>query len=246
MAFANRFNPFRQIKINRPSPTDIRRRTNRFTNRFGIKSWTVPILLPLLKILWPTTSGQLNWTQVRLGIPPPPASSAVPKNPSITSTTGLNSTTTATKMNSGIMAPVLMVLMVVNQYIDTISQSILDILYSFAAGTPILNTLLLPIDLLLRVRIHVVPRKSFFGGLLGGCMNVTGGVVMWFALNWLYHNFTPFRRVVTNIRRRLRRFWRHLQRFDILGALAALVKDPGSSGTSYGSSSVYKPQFKKY
>ncbi|RVD84829.1 uncharacterized protein DFL_003168 [Arthrobotrys flagrans] len=138
-------------------------------------------------------------------------------------------------MNNTAFAPVVMLLMMLNQYIDLVTQSILNILYSFTASIPLLTPLLWPIRLILRLRIHLAPQKSFFGGILGplklgGCENVTGAVAAVWSVYWLYGNCRPFRRVVGNVRRRGRRVWICLKRLDFVGVVGAVVRGPDATG----------------
>ncbi|KAF3213385.1 hypothetical protein TWF106_009512 [Orbilia oligospora] len=144
------------------------------------------------------------------------------------------------EMNDSAIGPVVMILTLLNQYIDAITHGILDILYSFTSAIPLLGAVVWPISLLLRLRIHLAPQKSFFGGILaplklGGCENVTSAVVAGAGAWWLYGNCRPFRRVVINIKRRGRKVLGALKRFDLAGVVKAVIMDPdavakGSNG----------------
>ncbi|KAK6506554.1 hypothetical protein TWF506_011460 [Arthrobotrys conoides] len=142
-----------------------------------------------------------------------------------------NTSTPQAEMNNSTIGPVVMLIMMLNQYIDAITHGILNILYSLTSSIPLLNTILWPISIFLRLRIHLAPQKSLLGVLLaplklGGCENVTGAVVAGAGVWWLYGNCRPFRRVVVNIKRRARRAWAALKRLDFVGVVKGVIMDP--------------------
>ncbi|KAK6331560.1 hypothetical protein TWF718_002109 [Orbilia javanica] len=138
------------------------------------------------------------------------------------------------------MGPVVVILMILNQYIDAATQGILNILYSFTSALPILAPIVWPISFILRLRVHLAPQKSFLGGIfgplkLGGCENVTGAVVAGAGIYWLYGNCRPFRRIVGNVKRRGRRVWGCLMRLDFVGVVEAIIRNPDTVGGRSGS-----------
>ncbi|KAK6540551.1 hypothetical protein TWF694_009342 [Orbilia ellipsospora] len=215
--FLRRHNPLRYNL--RP----IRRRTRVISDRLGLKGWTIPLLFPIFNYLF-------SYIQESESIDTDFATQTeISKN--------IKSKITNLLPQSSKMNPLFIIFAMINDLIDAITHGVSDAIYSITYGIPLIDLLVYPFDLILRVRIHVEPRRSIlnqlFKPLRHDCYDFTSFIII---STVLYYFCRPFRRFMREAYSRIKNCCRYLKDWRFSKALNVLwegkKKGVASSGKS--------------